>query len=155
MCCGHLILDTQIACRACEKFCHNDQWYHGYTFEEFDPSFSEAVKEGFAWAAHKNNVSFVLTKSSLFAALVNAGFDTVVEGVYPYDFFPFKDYTFVIGSKADPMMWKTTPELGDIRLAARPERDGRDAQNPYLASNTVTHPDSTFVVPSEFRDICV
>lgn len=150
MCSSHLILDTQVACRPYQKFSHRGSWFHGYAFQEFASDVSEAATNEYAWAAHKNRVSFLLTKPSLFAALIAAGFDTVAEAAYPYDGFPFKDYVFAIAGKTTPMTWRSAPELGSLRLPPPAEIDTREAQNPYLEANRVAHPDARFVVPSEY-----
>lgn len=152
MCRGHLLLDTQIALHAREKFRHRGRWYHGYAFREFAPETSVRTMDDHAWAAHKNHVSFVLTKRSLTAALVHAGFEAIAEGLYPYAGFPYQDYAFMIAGKAAPMTWRTSPELGAIRQPPQHEKDEAPPQNPYLKDNTVAHPARDFVVPSELRD---
>ncbi len=89
---GLLIINTHIALDVnlteCDKLgdmtsaIHNGHVYDGKYFREYEPGASQLKKELSPWSSLDNEISFWMTRNSLFKALKNIGFNLVYENLH-------------------------------------------------------------------------
>lgn len=83
MCRDLAIVETHYALTPTERYTHDGFAYYGQSWREHEDTSDPDLRRRREWASLENTHSFWLAKPSLVNALVNAGFATVTESLYP------------------------------------------------------------------------
>jgi hypothetical protein len=140
VCDGVLILDTHVALRGASVHEHDGHEYRGLRFAEHDPRASAAQRARSLWASLDNPESFWPTRPALLAALMRAGFSSVLGAEVPVARSP-RDRVTLVCLRGQPVTLRSAkPRGGDTVTLPSEQRAPRFVKNQsraFLAAKRV------------------